>query len=125
MKVIGIVGSRTRNSPRDKMLVEEQFDTIYEDGDWLCSGDCRQGADAFALQIARKRGIPILSFPPGVKGGNERFFIRNDLIAYHSDVLIACVVQPFDIEARGGTNFTCRAFRIHKPVSWESKLFIV
>jgi len=110
-KVIGIIGTHSRNGSDDFNLVREEFFCIYESGDWLCSGDCQKGGDTFALKISRKEGIPILMFPPGEREfGYKKFFRRNDLIAQASDVLIACVIKPFDINQRGGTSYTCRKF---------------
>ena len=43
--------------------VRDKFFEIYEDGDWICSGGCKKGADRFAEMIA-KEGIPILIFYP-------------------------------------------------------------
>ena len=64
MNIIGIVGSRSRDTYRDYKLVEEKFFEIYEEGDWICSGGASKGADKFAEKIAKKNGIPILIFYP-------------------------------------------------------------
>jgi hypothetical protein len=99
---------------------------VYESGDWLCSGDCEEGGDRFALKIARLEGLPILSFPPGKKvKGVQKFFARNDEIAKYSDVLIACVFVPFDEKQKGGTNYTIRKFKELHPNTWQTSLVIV
>lgn len=111
MKVIGVIGSRQRNSESDYKRTYQEVMKLYNPGDWLCSGACPRGGDEFAERIAKREGIPILLFPPGTKkSGNAKFFERNKLIAQHSDILIAVVYIPFDINERGGTNFTCREF---------------
>jgi hypothetical protein len=125
-KVIGVIGTRSRDGSADFQRVREEFFFVYEPGDWLCSGDCQEGGDRFALKIARREGIPILSFPPGTKdSGVGKFFARNDLIAFHSTILIACVFLPFNVSEKGGTNYTIRKFKELHPESWERNLIIV
>jgi hypothetical protein len=130
MKIIGIIGTRARNTRADEMLVEEKFFELYQEGDWICSGDCKEGGDAFALKIARRHGIPILSFPPGSKSCSrqeyiKRIFARNDMIAATSDVLVACAYQPFDESQKGGTNYTVRAFKGLRPNTWHGMVHII
>lgn len=129
-KIIGIIGTRTRNTRVDEMLVEEKFFELYQEGDWICSGDCKEGGDRFALSIARQYGIPILSFPPGSRQCSrqdyiKRLFARNDAVAATSDVLIACVFQPFDETKKGGTSYTIRAFKGLRENTWYGRVYIV
>jgi hypothetical protein len=94
MKIIGIVGSRRRNSTNDRLAVERTFFEVYKKGDWICSGGCPKGGDRFAELIAREYGIPILSFYPNWrKYGKRAGFVRNIDIAMNSDILIACVTS--------------------------------
>jgi hypothetical protein len=115
MKKIGVIGTRQRNIRTDYQLVHDAFFEIYEEGDWLVSGGCPKGGDAFAEKIAFGYGIPILLFPPKKKT-REEFFARNTLVAEHSDIIIACVVRPHesidDILSRssGGTEDTIKKF---------------
>jgi hypothetical protein len=114
-KVIGVIGSRKRKSEFDYKAVYQEIMKHYKPGDWVCTGDCKTGGDAFAIKIARREGIPFLVFPPGDKASSRqeyvgRLFARNDKIAEHSDILIAIACMPFDINAKGGTNYTCRKF---------------
>ena len=51
MKVIGIVGTRSRESIRDFLACKEKFFEIYEDGDRIVSGGCPQGGNKFAEAI--------------------------------------------------------------------------
>lgn len=117
MKKIGIIGTRRRDTPSVRRLIEEKLWEIYEEGDWLVSGGCPKGGDRFADQIARAEGLPILTIYPNYKryrqGGP---LIRNGDIAKNSDVIIACLVQPEEPiqeilqRKKGGTEDTLRKF---------------
>jgi hypothetical protein len=115
MKKIGIIGTRKRNVRTDFIEVQEAFFDIYEEGDWIVSGHCPKGGDAFAEKIAYDWGIPILLFPPKKKIRKE-FFARNTSIAETSDIIIACLINPhesiYDIYKRksGGSEDTIRKF---------------
>jgi len=115
MKKIGIIGTRKRNIRTDYQIVHDAFFEIYEDGDWIVSGHCPKGGDAFAEKIAFDYGIPILLFPPK-KRIREEFFARNTLIAQNSDFIIACLVRPSesidDVLSRdsGGSEDTLKKF---------------
>lgn len=114
-KIIGIIGTRKRNIITDFHEVKEAFFEVYKDGDWIVSGHCPKGGDAFAERIAFDYGIPILLFPPKKKI-REEFFARNTLIAEASDILIACLINPHDIledifkRASGGSEDTIKKF---------------
>jgi hypothetical protein len=115
MKKIGIIGTRKRNIVTDFHIVNEAFKQIYEDGDWIVSGHCPKGGDAFAEKIAYDNGIPILLFPPKKKI-REFFFARNTLVAEASDIIIACLINPHESlesiykRTSGGTEDTIRKF---------------
>lgn len=115
MKKIGIIGTRKRNIITDYQITRDAFFEIYEDGDWIVSGHCPKGGDAFAEKIAFNYGIPILLFPPK-KRIKKEFFARNTLIAQNSDVIIACLMRPSepieDILSRqsGGSEDTLKKF---------------
>ena len=115
MKKIGIIGTRKRNIITDFHQVKEAFFEIYEEGDWIVSGHCPKGGDAFAEKIAYDHGIPILLFPPKKKI-REEFFARNTLIAEYSDIIIACLINPQDSlediykRTSGGSEDTLRKF---------------
>ena len=112
MKIIGVVGSRRRNTPQDYIKVEEKFFELYEKGDWVCSGGCPEGGDHFAEEIAKHYGIPILIFYPNTKDlGVGGYFERNTEIAKHSHVLIACVAE----DRKGGTEDTIKKFTTLHP----------
>ena len=93
MKKIGIIGTRKRNVRTDFIEVQEAFFEIFEEGDWIVSGHCPKGGDAFAEKIAFDWGIPILLFPPKKKI-RKHFFARNTLVAEISDMIIACLINP-------------------------------
>lgn len=122
MKVIGIVGTRSRDDNGTFSLIKEQFFKIYEKGDWICSGGCPQGGDRFAEKIAKDHGIPIIIFYPAwhdlnVPGAvvrrnkySDKYgeynanagFDRNTPIAHTSNALIASVATS----RTGGTEDT-------------------
>ena len=117
MKTIGIIGTRRRDTASVRKLIEEKFWSIYEKGDFICSGGCPKGGDRFAEQIAKAEGIPILTIYPNYKKyGLGAPVLRDPIIAEKSDVLIACVINPEDSlndilkRKRGGTEHTLRAF---------------
>ena len=110
--IIGIVGSRRRNTKEDYQKVEEAFLKIYKDGDSICSGGCSKGGDRFAEQIAMKFKVPIKIFPARWDlYGKAAGFKRNTTIAENSDVLIAC--RSYDMT--GGTEDTIKKFKKLKP----------
>lgn len=115
MKKIGIIGTRKRNIITDYHIVHEAFFEVYIEGDWIVSGHCPKGGDAFAEKIAFDYGIPLLLFPPK-KHRREEFFARNTLIARNSDILIACLINPHDTlidilkRKSGGSEDTIRKF---------------
>jgi hypothetical protein len=113
-KVIGVVGTRKRDSEDDFKIVFESFKHIYSPGDTICSGLCSHGADRFAVIIANTYALPNsnrLWFPADWKKyGKSAGFIRNEYIAKISDILIACVSS----DRIGGTEDTISKFiRIH------------
>ena len=116
MKRIGIIGTRKRNIRTDFILTKELFFEVYQEGDWIVSGHCPEGGDAFAEKIAYDYGISILLFPPKKKI-KKFYFARNTLIAKNSDIIIACVVRPHEpleeILKRefGGTEDTLKKFK--------------
>jgi len=111
MKKIGIIGSRRRDAGIDQKATREKFFEVYEDGDWIVSGGCPKGGDRFAEVIAKKHGIPILIFYPNwEKYKRGAGIVRNTDIAFHSDVLIACVAK----DRKGGTENTIKSFLTNK-----------
>jgi hypothetical protein len=121
MKKIGIIGTRKRNIRTDYQLVHDAFFEVYEEGDWIISGHCPVGGDAFAEKIAYDYGIPILLFPPKKKIRKE-FFARNTLVAENSDMIIACLVRPHESidlvlkRQSGGTEDTIKKFvKMYSP----------
>ena len=107
MKVIGIVGSRRRDTEEDFKIVEEKFLEVYKEGDTICSGLCYMGADRFAVLLSAKYKTKTLWFPADwKKHGKSAGFIRNSDIAKRSDVLIACVAK----DRKGGTEDTVKKY---------------
>lgn len=109
MKTIGVIGTRRRNSDKDKQVVVSKFLEVYELGDRICSGLCPEGADSFAVMIQDHiiREPEPLWFPANWKKyGKSAGFIRNTDIALNSNVLIACVSE----DRTGGTEDTIKKF---------------
>ena len=107
MAVIGIVGTRRRDSRQDFLQCEKSFLEIYKDGDEIVSGGCPKGADAFAERLADKYSIEIVLFlAEWSKYGRAAGFIRNGDIASLADYLIACVAD----DRTGGTEDTIKKF---------------
>ena len=108
LKIIGIVGSRSRDQQFDYIQVHKIFFNLYKLGDWICSGGCPTGGDRFALILHKNYDIPYLEFPARwrVDGNyNSRTgFERNTDIAENSDILIACVAK----NRLGGTEDTIK-----------------
>ena len=115
MKKIGIIGTRKRNIITDFVTVRDKFFEVYKDRDWIVSGHCPKGGDAFAEKIAYDHGIPILLFPPKAFR-REHFFARNTLVAENCDILIACLINPHESleeiykRTSGGSEDTIRKF---------------
>ena len=94
MKIIGIVGSRRRDSQEDRDKILDAFKKIYEPDDEIVSGGCHTGADSYAELIAWQLQIPIkIYYAEWKRLGKGAGFIRNTYIAGDADVLIACVAE--------------------------------
>jgi hypothetical protein len=95
---VGIVGSRSRNSPQDKALIKSLLLRQIEKGKsfHIVSGGCPRGADRFAEEIAEELLLPISIHEPDIEPGCTKAeyaracYARNTLIAEESDVIIAC-----------------------------------
>lgn len=109
---IGIIGTRRRNTRADFQAVHDEFLKHFNRKryDWIVSGGCPKGGDSFAEKIAKDYGITILiHYPrwyPDGKYNSKAGFERNTLIAYHSDILIACV----HLDRTGGTEDTINKY---------------
>ena len=116
-KVVGIIGSRRRDTDADLRLVNRTLDEVikqYElDQFILCSGGCPKGGDRFAEIIAKRHGLSILiHYPNWPKFGKSAGFVRNNNIAHDSDILIACVTE----DRKGGTEDTIGKFGDKGPL---------
>ena len=109
---IGIIGTRRRNTRSDYNAVWDVFFEYYnrKRKDWIVSGGCPEGGDAFAEKIAKDYGIPMLTFwprwYPDGKFNKGAGFERNTSIAIYSDILIACVHE----DRTGGTEDTIKKY---------------
>ena len=107
MKVIGIIGTRRRDSFNDFEKVEKAFLKVYKKGDVICSGLCPKGGDRFAVLLSKMYNTEALWFPADWnKHGKKAGFVRNTDIARESDILIACVAD----DRKGGTEDTIKKY---------------
>jgi len=105
--VIGIVGSRRRDSSKDYKAVENALFAELKgiEKALIVSGGCPKGGDRFAEMAASKHGISIrIYYPKWHRYGRIAGFMRNTLIAEDCDVLIACVHK----DRKGGTEDTIK-----------------
>jgi len=106
-KVIGIIGSRRRDTGKDFDLIEKAFLNVYEQGDAICSGGCPKGGDKFAIWLSQKYMTKYIEYKPEWdKYGKGAGFIRNTQIANKSNILIACVSE----DRIGGTEDTIKKY---------------
>jgi len=124
MTVIGVVGSRRRNSGEDRQLVYKTIHHLRQrigGNTILVSGGCPKGADLFAEEYAEIHRLPIIRHLPDQTQLREDVpkraayaiinYARNELIAKDADVLIACVA----LDRKGGTEDTIRKFKKLHP----------
>jgi len=106
-KIIGIIGTRRRDTNEDLKRVNDAFLKIYEEGDKICSGLCPQGGDRFAVILSKLYNVTPIWYPAEWrKYGKGAGFKRNTYIARDSDVLIACVAP----NRKGGTEDTIKKY---------------
>jgi len=97
---VGIVGSRSRDSHKDKRLIRTVLRRQLELGKelHLVSGGCYKGADRFAEELSRELNLGISIHRPNFDDISgeipkwiyaSRAFARNTLIAEECDILIA------------------------------------
>ena len=116
-KVIGIIGTRSRDTAKDYQEVYDEFKKHYEPGDTICSGGCPKGGDRFAEIIMNNLGLPenlrIIHYPEKPPKGSPYYayvkanYERNKLIAKDSDIIIACGNKQKD----GGTENTIKEYK--------------
>jgi hypothetical protein len=114
-KIIGVVGTRRRDTDADFRLCLAAFEKIYRYGDRVVSGGCEQGGDRFAEAIAKAKGLTITIHYPDWNGVHGKFagFARNTLIAQDADILIAVVAED---RAGGTEDSIAKALRLKKKV---------
>ncbi len=134
-KIIGIIGSRRRNSWTDLNLTDQAFHVLYDTDPEISivSGGCPKGGDKFAEIIAGRLAFKLIlpSTPYPEEGGVIKIhpalwhlhgksagFKRNSNIAMDSTDLIACVSS----DRSGGTEHTIKLFQKFHP---EGKVILV
>jgi hypothetical protein len=112
--IVGIVGSRRRNSMTDKELIKQELLKILKEYSVvkICSGGCSRGGDYFAEELSKEFKLEIKIYKADWnQHGKGAGFIRNTDIARDSDVLIACVSS----DRTGGTEDTIKKFKKFHP----------
>ena len=120
---LGIVGSRKRNSLKDKELIRQRIIALKPD--MIVSGGCPKGADKFAEELSVELSIPIEIFRPDLRSKPgiltrydviAAYYARNRKIAENADYLIALVA----LDRKGGTeNTICHFKEIHGEYDCE------
>lgn len=117
---IGIVGSRSRNSQKDKNRIRRLLSVQINKGRelMLISGGCSRGADRFAEELAVEFRLEMTVFPPAVEGQTSKqeyaiaAFIRNTLIAENCHMLLAV----WDGNSKGTKDTINKVKALNKPV---------
>ncbi len=142
--IIGIVGSRRRDSLKDLMTLMEELQRLHKQDKItkIITGDCKKGGDRFAREIAEaergdvelevkyKRDPETNEIIPDDIDTNDMYgyyefcdicYARNEEIAKEPlNYLIAIVAS----DRTGGTENTIKHFkRLHKD--WKGKLIIL
>ena len=116
-KVIGIVGSRRRDSTDDLWACRNKFQEVASGDVRLVSGGCPRGGDRFAEILAKDFGLTItIHYPDWDTYGKGAGFVRNTKIAEDCNILIAVVAE----DRTGGTEDT-----IKKATKLGKKVYLV
>lgn len=124
--IVGIIGSRRRNSKNDYHLTRDAFVGVVEWCGSLVSGGCPKGGDKFSEILSKQMDIPIRIYEAEWhRYGKSAGFIRNTYIAEDADILIACVAK----DRKGGTEDTIKKFlekiKMTEQEAIDSKLLIL
>lgn len=136
--IVGIIGSRTRDSPRDlKILIDEclEIDKI-EKITKIVTGDCQIGGDQFARDVLKsmfdceldvkykidpKTGEKLEKYVSDYLEFTNICYTRNEKIAEEE---LGCLLALVAQNRKGGTENTIKHFkRLHKD--WKKKLKIL
>lgn len=141
--IIGIVGSRRRNTFKDKQLLIQKLDELWKKSGLrsneviIVTGDCKTGGDRFATMEAVLRGFILMvkrvQYPKRTVSINgemiepnyydyvNAYYRRNEEIAKEPlDYLIAIVAE----DRKGGTENTIKHFKKYHE-DWEKKLILI
>ena len=105
--ILAIVGSRERNSPEDKAIIEKAIARMQSRGisiALIITGGTQRGPEKFAQEIAEEKGIPYKEFcpwDPAFKLDQPRTRqkeieardIRRQVVAMHADYML-CLIDP-------------------------------
>lgn len=122
---LGIIGSRSRVSARDRIMV---FDIVFEhikkfgiENIQIVSGGCPTGADHFAEEAAKHFGVSLTihypqAFPKSTSYNTirDRYYARNRTIVEESDILFGLV----SADRKGGTEYTFKHAVKHNVKSY-------
>ena len=105
--IVAIVGSRERNSPKDKAIIEKAIERMQLYGisiSMIITGGTQRGPEQFAKEIAEELGIPYKEFcpwndvfkldqPRTRQKEIEARDIRRQVVAMHADYML-CLIDP-------------------------------
>lgn len=114
--IVGVVGSRRRNSPKDleklEMYVLSLMRKARKSNSLLefVSGGCNEGADYFIAGLCTRYNLPLKEHLPKIEGyfdyykRVQAYYDRNRLIAEDCNFLLAMVAE----DRKGGTENTIK-----------------
>ena len=126
--IVGIIGSRTRNSTRDKRILKAKIEELKPEK--ILTGDCERGGDKLARESALELGIGLKVFKKKEVEGRVDYvtftklcYERNERLA-KSEMDYLVVLPHISRGISGGTKNTVNFFKkYHKD--WNNKLIIL
>lgn len=100
---IGIVGSEAAKFTSDTQeKARETIRSIIADAELVISGHCHLGGiDIWAIEEAKKLGIPTVEYPPAILQWSGGYRERNLQIARASDIVVCITIKEFPADYTG------------------------
>jgi hypothetical protein len=114
---VGVVGSRRSNEVQQQLLFARLDELLDVHGAELhvLSGGCPLGADAWAEEWCRSRGVTVTVFHPRSQTP-KMFAARNSRIAAECELLLATLPPMPKFDRYAGTEQTVREARLAKKM---------